>query len=249
MSNDLGYVAPANAAYKDPVTVNMVQGIYDNVTAIAMFLADYKSNVKISYVDANNVSVDTGSIMINGKLRRNTTTATVTWSNTGGNGIAETSSTGYYIWAVASGASSTFELAINNTSASMTGNANSRLIGWFWNDTGNSIEGVWYYDENKRKKYESKIFQINKTNYFVFNHNLGQKRFTSTMLYSAASDMTGAFNASSWWNSTQGFIMGGISDTQFDIRVEDAAAIEVIATGGGEVNSQSGYVKIFLNEI
>lgn len=248
MSNNLGYAAPANAAYKDPVTVNMVQGIYDNVTAIANFLNNYKSNIRLSLTDGNNIEAETGSIMINGKLRQNTTTATITWSNTGGNGIAETSSTGYYIWAVASGASSTFEYAINQTSTNMTGNADSRLVGWFWNNSGNTIEGLWYLDQDKRKRYESTIVNISVGLYYLFTHNIGHKRISSSVLYSTAADLTGAIFAHTHWNSTQGFMVGGITDTQYDIRVEDSDAFEWVNTGGTETNSNSGYVKIFINE-
>jgi len=143
MANDLGYAALANRAYKDPTTVGWAQQLQDNITALVALLSDYRKGCRISYVDANTISIDTGAMVVAGKLRRNTATATVTWSDTGGNTIAETSSTSYCIWAVASGASSTMTFAINQTAASMTGNANSRFIGQWYNGTGNAIEQLW----------------------------------------------------------------------------------------------------------
>ena len=143
MANDLGYAALANRAYKDPTTVGWAQQLQDNATAIVMLLSEYRKGCRLSYVDSNTIQVDTGSIMIAGKMRKNTTTATVNWASTGGNGIAETSATSYCLWAYASGPTSTFEVAINQTSASMTGCANARMIGKLYNGTGNAIEQVW----------------------------------------------------------------------------------------------------------
>jgi hypothetical protein len=244
MANDLGYVAPANAAYKDPVTVNMVQGIYDNVTAIAMLINDY-SNIKMRIVDGNNIEVTSGSIMINGKLRKNTQTATVTWSNTGGNGIAETSSTGFYIWAVASGASSTFEVAINNTSASMTGNANSRLIGWFWNDTGNTIEALWYLDKDYHKWYETTWYQVQPAGWHIFHHNLNSKLNSTSIWLSSGSDPTG-IHTRFWVNDSKGVNISNMTDTTFELRAQDGGLSELITTGGGQVVMTSGYVKVLM---
>jgi hypothetical protein len=244
MSNDLGYVAPANAAYKDPVTVNMVQGIYDNVTAIAMLLSNY-SNIKMRIVDGNNIEVSTGSIMINGKLRKNTQTATVTWSNTGGNGITETSSTGYYIWAYASGASSTFELAINNTSASMTGNANSRLVGWMWNDTGNTIEALWYADKDNRRWYETTWYNAQQGGWYTFHHNLNSKLTDSSIWISEGSDPTG-IHTRFWVNDSKGVNISNMTDTTFELRAQDAGLSEIITTGGGQSVIVSGYVKVLM---
>ena len=183
MANDLGYTTLATVIYKDPVTVSRAQGLQDNITALASLLTNFKQGVTISYVNSNTLQVETGCIMINNKLRRNTTTSTVNWASTGGNGIAETSSTGYYIWAYASGTTSTFELAINQTSVSMTGNANARLIGWFWNDTGNNIEGCWWKDENERKHYKSRWLPVAALSAYTINHNLNTFDLT-TILYS-----------------------------------------------------------------
>lgn len=182
MANDLGFSTASNSQYKDAWTVGRTQQIYDNISALTVLLSDYKQGVNINYNAVASVTVDTGSIMIAGKLRRNTTTATVGWANTGGNDIVETSSTGYYIWAVASGSTSTFEYAINQTSANMTGNANSRLIGWFWNDTANNIEGVWYKDKDQKKYYTSKwLANMTAATNYVFNHNLGTLRVMATI--------------------------------------------------------------------
>ena len=250
MAENLGYAALANRQYKDPTTVGWAQQLQDNLTALVALLNGYKQNIIARYTDDSTVSIETGSIMIAGKLRQNITTSTVTWANTGGNTIAETSSTGYYIWAYASGPTSTFEVAINQTAASMTGNANARIIGWFWNDTGNTIEGVMYFDENNRKKYESKILYITAAgNYFVFNHILYTKRINLNMLFSQSADMTGSMMCTNYLNVSQGFTIGGISDTKFDIRVENTNAFQVTLTGGaGDLDVNSGYVKIFINE-
>ena len=185
MSNDLGYTPPSARVYKDAVTVSMIQGIDDNVTALANLLFNYKQGVIISYVDSNTLKVDTGSIVINNKLRRNTSGLTINWASTGGNAIAETSSTGYYIWAIASGVTSTFECAINQTAASMTGNANARLIGWFWNNTGNNIEGLWYKDQNEKKYYETPFMAVIVGSLYTFNHNLGTQKFTTNIFLSS----------------------------------------------------------------
>ena len=139
MANDLGYAALANRSYKDPTTVGWAQQLQDNITAISMLLTDYDHDLELYVNTAGWPVVTTGSIMIAGKMRRNTVELTATWAMTGGNTIAETSSTGYYIWAYASGTTSTFEIAFNQTAASMTGNANSVLIGWIWNDQAQNI--------------------------------------------------------------------------------------------------------------
>jgi hypothetical protein len=98
---------------------------------------------------------------------------------TAGNTIAETSSTGYYIWAIASGSTSTFECGINQTASNMTGNANSRMIGWFWNGTANTIEGVWWKDANNNRHFRTPWYSTTTGNTYVFHHGLESMEFIS----------------------------------------------------------------------
>ena len=243
MANDLGYAAPANAQYKDPTTVNLIQGIHDNITALANLLVLYKQDVKVNVASDSSLTVSTGSIVINKKLRKNTANITLGWSMTGGNTIAETSSTGYYIWAYASGASSTFECAINNTSASMTGNANSRLIGWFWNDTGNNVEGAWYFDNHNTKTYESKWLNVSKATSYVCYHNLNTKSLGINAIYSLASDGTSCWADFSDGGGDAGLTIAHVNDTQYHI-LTHTDALGSVATGGGDLKYTSGYAKI-----
>jgi hypothetical protein len=140
MANDMGYAGYGTANYKDPITVSLIQQINDNVTAIANLLNAYRTEANVAYSSAGGVIVSTGSVMINGKLRRNTDNESVTWASTGGNGVVEAASTGVYVWAVASGSTSTFNTTINFTSTTHTGNANARLIGYFYNGADSNID-------------------------------------------------------------------------------------------------------------
>jgi hypothetical protein len=200
-----------------------------------------KNGVNAHYLTTSTTTIDTGSIMINNKLRKNTANITLTWAMTGGNGITETSSTGYYIWAVASGSTSTFECAINQTSTNMTGNANSRLIGWFWNDTANSIEGVWYKDASERKIYESSPIPLVTMTGITINHGMGTKMLNFCGIVSTGLDSSAGINMTYSVGAAGEQIK--VSDNTIAIGTE--AHIGHLLSGVGYFDA--GYLKLFLS--
>jgi len=249
MANDLGYAALANRAYKDPTTVGWAQQLQDNITALVAVLTDFKSGLKLSIASVSTVQIETGCIMINGKLRKNTSTATVAWSDTGGNTIAETSSTGYYIWAVASGSTSTFTLAINQTAASMTGNANARMIGWFWNNTANNIEGVWTINQDGGKKFESDTGAfVNNTSYF-FNHNLGTDKYTChAHIKASGSNWLDAGGDPGNMAQESCMAFGDLQTSTVIVRYVNAWFV-IMPSGSAQGYSSSGSLRLFLETL
>jgi len=253
MANDLGYAALANRSYKDPTTVGWAQQLQDNITAIMALTLNYREGLSISLDAADSLTVETGSIVINGKMRRNVTTSTITWASTGGNTIAETSSTGYYIWAYASGATSTFEVAINQTASNMTGNANARMIGWFWNNTANTIESLWFLDSNGKKYFETAWINFIKNTSYGFTHNLNTALFTQNMFYRSGTTTSGLvsmtlvdINIGGTVDPTVGCQMELITTSTFSVRTGDNGPCYV-AVAGSQTFCTSGYVIVKAN--
>jgi len=247
MANDLGYVTGVNAVYKDPVTVSKIQQIWDNFSAITLLLSSYKEGVSLNLASVATIEAETGALMINGKLRRNTATGTIGWGNTAGNTIVETSSTGYYIWAFASGTTSTFEYGINQTSANMTGNANARLIGWFWNDTGQTIEGVWYLDQAGNKHYIGYAHILN-TTLQVLHHNLNTDKvhFFSQWKYDDGNTDWAIHDSTSKASGDAVFVIGEVTTSTCKILID---GLQSQISGNTIGQQRSGTCRIFGNTL
>ena len=251
MSNDLGYAGLGSVTYKQPVTVSWAQQAQDNITALTTLFSNYKQGVKLSPKDAATILVSTGSIMINNKLRQNTSNIAVTWSMTGGNTIAETSSTGYYIWAIASGSTSTFECGINQTATNMTGNANARLLGWFWNNTANAVEGCWTLNQDKEKKYESSWFNVNSASAYTLNHNMETWDLQPCTLFSwNASGTSPSHVVMQIYENERGCEVHFVTTNTVKITVgQDYVHTHFQDNGVSDISGTTGYYKLFLSAL
>lgn len=101
------------------------------------FMQNYRYGVSPRYKNATTITVSAGEIMIDGKMRRNTTDTDITWSgvangpNLGLDTGTASSDTMYYIYAVADDAETGLDLIISSSATSPTGVTSYRLIGLF----------------------------------------------------------------------------------------------------------------------
>lgn len=112
-------------------------------TDMLEYLANTKGPV-CTKASASTISVSAGVVLIkngaqsNRLMRRNTSPVTITASDLDTGAMA--SGTYYYIYAVADSAATTFTCKFSASASSPTGLTNFELIGWFYNQSGGSLD-------------------------------------------------------------------------------------------------------------
>ncbi len=114
----------------------------DSLTSV---LREYRHGCKVIADTVAQIKVNAGEVVcVDGsgdkKLRRNTSQTTVTWADidTG----SEDTSKRYYVHAVADSAATTFTVVISLSSTAPTGVTTFKLLGSFYNDSGDDITDV-----------------------------------------------------------------------------------------------------------
>lgn len=103
----------------------------------------YRKGCKISFASTSTLTVGTGEVFLSNsdgtlfKMKRNTSTTTVQWSDidTG----AEASDTTYYVYAVADTSDTTFTVKISTSSSAPSGVTYYRRLGSFYNNSSSNI--------------------------------------------------------------------------------------------------------------
>lgn len=105
-------------------------------------LSNYRRHCTVLYSSASALTVSVGEVacMSSGsvvRLRKNTSSTSVAWSDidTG----AEAASTYYYVYANADADATTFTVKISTSSSAPTGVTYYRKLGWFYNDSSSNI--------------------------------------------------------------------------------------------------------------
>ena len=115
-----------------------------NNEALDRLLTNYRTGANPYYTAASTFSVSAGELVLSNsggtvrRLRKNTSTTNVTWSDidTG----AEANSTVYYVWATADVDEATWRVKISTSSSAPSGITYYRLIGKFYNNSSGDIE-------------------------------------------------------------------------------------------------------------
>lgn len=109
-------------------------------------ILDYLSNTKapiVTKASSSTLSVSAGAIVIKNSaqshrmLRRTTSAITVTASDIDTGSMAD--ATGYYVFAVADTAATTFTVKFSLSPTAPTGLTHFELIGWFWNESAGAL--------------------------------------------------------------------------------------------------------------
>ncbi len=109
-------------------------------------LAGYRESVKVSYASASSLTVSAGEVVCSNsggtvrKMRRNTSSTTVTFSDldTG----VEASSTTYYLYAVADSDAETFTVKISASSTAPSGVTYFKKLGSFFNNSSSNVDNT-----------------------------------------------------------------------------------------------------------
>lgn len=113
------------------------------IEPLERILRGYREGSKVSYATAATLSVAAGEVACANsagtllKMRRNTSSTTVTWSNidTG----SEAASTTYYVYAVADADATTFTIVISKSATAPTGVTYYKKLGSFYNNSSSNI--------------------------------------------------------------------------------------------------------------
>jgi hypothetical protein len=152
--------SPGEWGPEDPSDVMFSELIADGSNAVPNdFMSGYRQRATLDYVDSDTVRVSAGEIMVDGQMRRNTSSVDVEFTaDPGGNGPnlgldtgSAQAETTYYVHAVADDSESTFDLIISTSDTDPTGPTHHRLIGSFGTDASTNIA----YTLNLRSDGES----------------------------------------------------------------------------------------------
>lgn len=114
-----------------------------NLDALELVLRDYPKGLTLSYSSASTIVVSTGGVVCSNsdgsvkRLRGNTSTTNVTFSDIDSG--SEASSTTYYVYANCDATATTATFKISTSSSAPTGVTSYKRIGSFYNDSSSDI--------------------------------------------------------------------------------------------------------------
>lgn len=113
------------------------------VEPLDRLLQDYRQGVQLVYNSVSTIDISSGSISCENsggtitRMRQNTSTTTLTWSDLDSG--SEASSTTYYVYAVCDADATTFTGVISTNSSTPSGVTYYKRLGEFTNDSGSDI--------------------------------------------------------------------------------------------------------------
>lgn len=146
-----------------------------NNEALDRMLSNYRRGAIVQYASASTLSVTAGEVSCSNsggtvrRFRANTSATTVTWSDidTG----SESSSTTYYVWAVADTDATTFTVTISTSNTAPNSKTYYALLGSFYNDSSSNITLIDSYNESGFGEWvvktEDVSYQATTDGYFI----------------------------------------------------------------------------------
>lgn len=231
-----------------------------NNEAVDRLLSQYPRGITLSYSSATTLVASTGGIVCSNstgtvrKMRNNTATTNITFSNIDAG--SEGASTTYYVYANCDADATTATFKISASSAAPTGVTYYRKIGSFLNDSSSNIDRSSILNDNEigLDYYDSGWFAISSSTEYSKTHNLGTTRVIGIVYFSDSSDGSGivtAFNGTQWREhnpeSNVGLAISDLSTTV--IEVQTGAQIQHVSAAAAADNAKfatSGYARIIL---
>ena len=231
--------------------------IIANNNSVDRLFSNYRSGCKLIYASASTVTVGTGSIVCNNsagtirRLRANTSTVTMAWSNidTG----SEAASTTYYVYAVGDTDAATFTVKLSTNATSPTGITYYKRLGSFYNNASSNIITITNDDIPQLRTYDSDWFAVSIGSKYSKTHSLGTTEFIGSIYFSASSDGTNAHSSVGIKAShtspdrKSGMCVKNITTSTFDLQTGATYVSYTPSDDVGNLTSQtSGYARVII---
>jgi hypothetical protein len=184
-----------------------------NNDALDRVLAGYREECALTYASASTLTIEAGELGLSNsagttrRMRRNTASTTVAWTDIDAGG--EATSTTYYVYGIADTDAATFTAKITTSSTAPTGVTYYRRLGSFYNDASGNIVNV-VNDNYPLSVYDSGWFSVAADTDYVKTHNLGTTELLTNIYFSTSSDGSSPFMVYWDYDDLQG-IWGGVA--------------------------------------
>ena len=226
--------------------------IIANNNSVDRLFSNYRSGCKLIYASASTVTVGTGSIVCNNsagtirRLRANTSTVTMAWSDidTG----SEAASTTYYVYAVGDTDAATFTVKLSTNTTSPTGITYYKRLGSFYNNASSNIITITNDDIPQLRTYDSDWFAVGLNTTYTKSHSLGTTEVLAKVWFSNSS--TGASNVFEQYYdmdyTNAGIQLQELTTSQVTLRTQVGIVARKMGAGGAQTDYTSGYARIII---